>query len=86
MSERFSLSLDIEDDGKGGLTVSIRPLDEAITLSVQRTTLLMTAWREADSLVRARVEHAGSGSTGYVQSNDSLFAIGRKIGLAAHHR
>jgi hypothetical protein len=81
VTERFSVSLMIESDNRGGLDVTVRSVDAGIALSSKSATVLMTAWREADSVVRARLENAGTGLTSYLQGNESLFALGESIGL-----
>jgi len=81
VTERFSVSLTIDSDNRGGLDVSVRPVGGGIALNTQAATVLLTAWREADSVVRARLEDARTGLTSYLQGNDSLFALGESIGL-----
>ncbi|MGA8575375.1 MAG: hypothetical protein WB609_06750 [Candidatus Cybelea sp.] len=63
--------------------MTIRPLAAGVALRARSTTVLMTAWREGDSVVRARFDHIESGLTSYVQGNDSLIALGEKLGLMA---
>lgn len=81
LTGRLAVTIAIENDNAGGLSLSVKPVDVAVQLIAPQTMIVLTLWAEPGDTVRARLEHLATGSTSYVQGNATLLDFAEGLGL-----
>jgi hypothetical protein len=79
--ERFAVTIEIESDGAGGLSLRVRPVEPGARLDAQCSTVALTLWCESPDTLRGRLENVISGTTSYFQGNATLVTFCEEMGL-----
>jgi hypothetical protein len=73
------MTIDIEPFRRG-IALVITPLDEAEKLAGERSSVVLSLWREGPMVVRGTIRHA-SGSVAHFQGTETLIQIAQILGL-----
>lgn len=79
--ERFVVTVEIENDDAGGLSLRVRSVEPGARLAAQRSTVALTLWCESPDTLRGRLENVTSGTTSYFQGNATLVTFCEEMGL-----
>jgi hypothetical protein len=82
-TERVAVSLEIESDDGGALSLRVRAVDPGINLEAQRSTVMLTLWCEPPNTLRGRLEDLGASTATYFQGNCTLATFCQKLGIRA---
>jgi hypothetical protein len=73
------MTIDIEPLRRS-IALVMTPLDETEKLAVERSSVVLSLWREGPTVVRGTITHA-SGSVAHFQGTESLIEMAHTIGL-----
>ena len=62
-----------------GLQLIVAPVDEDRTLAAERAEVVVSLWREGETVVRGAIRHAGSGTVAYFQGSNALLKIAEAL-------
>jgi hypothetical protein len=73
------MTIDIEPLRRG-VALVMTPLDENERLAGERSSVVLSLWREGPTVVRGTITHA-SGSVAHFQGTESLIQMAQMLGL-----
>ena len=79
---RFAVSVALEGQGDGSLELHVRPMNGRMQVSGEGAVVVVTMWDEGDGTVRARLRDVASGTTSYLQGNETMIALSNALGIS----
>ncbi|HLY02198.1 MAG TPA: hypothetical protein VKR56_06830 [Candidatus Cybelea sp.] len=73
------MTIEIEP-ARRGIALVMTPLDETEKLAGERSSVVLSVWREGPMVVRGTITHA-SGSVAHFQGTDTLIHMAQMLGL-----
>jgi hypothetical protein len=81
VNPRFAVSVELKNEN-GSLELRVRPMEGQVHVAGPPAVVVVTMWSELDGTVRARLRHVESGTTSYLQGNETMVQFGNALGLS----
>jgi hypothetical protein len=82
LKARFAVSVELESQRDGSLELHVRSMEGRMRMNAEPSVVVVTMWDEGDGTVRARLRDVASGTTSYIQGNETMIQLGNALGLS----